>query len=49
VPDAAESTRRSVNAERARGLRPADLLVAVLALVVFALSLLGLMWVLRAE
>jgi pSer/pThr/pTyr-binding forkhead associated (FHA) protein len=49
APDAAASPRRSARAERARGLRPADLAVGVLALVVLALSLLGLMWVLRAD
>lgn len=49
APDVAESTRRSARAERGRGLRSADLVVGALALVVLALSLLGLMWVLRAD
>ncbi len=48
IPDP-ETSRRSARAERGRGLRPADLAVGVLALVVLALSLLGLMWVLRAD
>jgi pSer/pThr/pTyr-binding forkhead associated (FHA) protein len=40
----------STPARRGRGgLRPADVAVAVLALVVLALSLLGLAWVLRAD
>jgi pSer/pThr/pTyr-binding forkhead associated (FHA) protein len=48
APDA-ESSRRSARAEQRRGLRSADLVVGLLALVVLALSLLGLMWVLRAD
>ena len=43
--------KRASNAPSRRrgGLRPADVFVAVLALVVLALSLLGLAWVLRAD
>jgi hypothetical protein len=47
----AEVPKRASNAPSRRrgGVRAADVFVAVLALVVLALSLLGLAWVLRAD
>jgi pSer/pThr/pTyr-binding forkhead associated (FHA) protein len=47
VPKGAQSRARS--GSRERGLRLGDVVVGVLALVVLALSLLGLAWVLRAD
>jgi hypothetical protein len=49
VPKAASGRGARSARGKDRGLRPGDVFVGLLALVVLALSLLGLAWVLRAD